>query len=207
MREKCCSFRVFFAYVFCMSFVHTRGGGRSVNQIEPNHAGIVAGLGRMVAGRRISAYSGGMAKQTSKGPGQRQLRVGEMIRRCLSEILSRGEIHDPVFDTMPITIGEVSVSSDLKVATVFVMPLMGSGNVDLAIEALARHKGILRKKVSEEVILRYAVELRFKRDETFDRLDETRRMFSNPTVMRDVAAKVGDDANPEDGVDDPMSDA
>ena len=161
----------------------------------------------MVAGRRISAYSGGMAKQTSKGPGQRQLRVGEMIRRCLSEILSRGEIHDPVFDTMPITIGEVSVSSDLKVATVFVMPLMGSGNVDLAIEALARHKGILRKKVSEEVILRYAVDLRFKRDETFDRLDETRRMFSDPTVMRDVAAKDGDDANPEDGVDDPMSDA
>ena len=107
---------------------------------------------------------------------------------------------------MPITIGEVSVSSDLRVATVFVMPLMGSGNVDLAIEALAKHKGILRKKVSEEVILRYAVDLRFKRDETFDRLDETRRMFSDPTVMRDIAAKDGD-ASPDDGVDDPMSDA
>ncbi len=144
-----------------------------------------------------------MAKQTSKGPGQRQLRVGEMIRRCLSEILSQGEIHDPVFDTMPITIGEVSVSSDLKVATVFVMPLLGSGNVDAAIEALARHRGILRKKVSEAVILRYAVDLRFRRDATFDRLDETRRMFSDPVVMRDIAAK---DA-PDDGVDDPMRDA
>lgn len=141
-----------------------------------------------------------MVKQSSKGPGQRQLRVGEMIRRRLSEILSRGEIHDPAFDAMSITIGEVSVSSDLKIATVYVMPLLGSGNIDLAIEALSRHKGIIRKKVSEEVILRHAPDLRFRRDETFDRLDETRRMFSNPTVMRDVAS-------PEDGKDDPTSDA
>ena len=141
-----------------------------------------------------------MVKNTSRGPGQRQLRVGEMIRRRLSEILSRGEIHDPAFDAMSITIGEVSVSSDLKIATVYVMPLLGSGNVEQAVEALARHRGILRKKVSEEVILRHAPDLRFRRDETFDRLDETRRMFSNPTVLRDVAA-------PEDGEDDPASDA
>jgi ribosome-binding factor A len=141
-----------------------------------------------------------MVKNTSRGPGQRQLRVGEMIRRRLSEILSRGEIHDPAFDAMSITIGEVSVSSDLKIATVYVMPLLGSGNVEQAVEALARHRGILRKKVSEEVILRHAPDLRFRRDETFDRLDETRRMFSDPTVLRDVAA-------PEDGEDDPASDA
>ncbi|MGV8985069.1 MAG: 30S ribosome-binding factor RbfA [Cypionkella sp.] len=141
-----------------------------------------------------------MVKNTSRGPGQRQLRVGEMIRRRLSEILSRGEIHDPAFDAMSITIGEVSVSSDLKIATVYVMPLLGSGNVEQAVEALARHRGILRKKVSEEVILRHAPDLRFRRDETFDRLDETRRMFSDPAVLRDIAA-------PEDGEDDPASDA
>ena len=141
-----------------------------------------------------------MVKNTSRGPGQRQLRVGEMIRRRLSEILSRGEIHDPAFDAMSITIGEVSVSSDLKIATVYVMPLLGSGKVEQAVEALSRHRGILRKKVSEEVILRHAPDLRFRRDETFDRLDETRRMFSNPTVVRDVAA-------PEDGEDDPANDA
>lgn len=141
-----------------------------------------------------------MVKQTSRGPGQRQLRVGEMIRRRLSEILQRGEIHDPAFDAMSITIGEVSVSSDLKIATVYVMPLLGSGDINLAIEALSRHKGIIRKKVSEEVILRHAPDLRFRRDETFDRLDETRRMFSDPAVLRDLAA-------PEDGEDDPTSDA
>jgi ribosome-binding factor A len=123
-----------------------------------------------------------------------------MIRRRLSEILQRGEIHDPAFDAMSITIGEVSGSSDLKIATVYVMPLLGSGNVDLAIEALSRHKGIIRKKVSEEVILRHAPDLRFRRDETFDRLDETRRMFSDPAVLRDIAS-------PEDGEDDPTSDA
>lgn len=145
-----------------------------------------------------------MVKRTSSGPGQRQLRVGEMIRRRLSELLSRGEIHDPAFDAMSITIGEVSVSSDLKIATVYVMPLLGSGNVDLAIEALSRHRGIIRKKVSEEVILRHAPDLRFRRDETFDRLDETRRMFSDPAVLRDIAAP---EASPDDGVDDPMSDA
>lgn len=146
-----------------------------------------------------------MVKQTSKGPGQRQLRVGEMIRRRLSEILSRGEIHDPAFDAMSITIGEVSVSSDLKIATVYVMPLLGSGNVDLAIEALSRHKGIIRKKVSEEVILRHAPDLRFRRDETFDRLDETRRMFSDPVVLRDLAAKddEGDDAQGRNDPSDP----
>ena len=145
-----------------------------------------------------------MVKQTSKGPGQRQLRVGEMIRRRLSEILSRGEIHDPAFDAMSITIGEVSVSSDLKIATVYVMPLLGSGNVELAVEALSRHKGIIRKKVSEEVILRHAPDLRFRRDETFDRLDETRRMFSDPVVMRDLAAP---DSPPDDEAGHPDSGA
>lgn len=142
-----------------------------------------------------------MTKQASKGPGQRQLRVGEMIRRRLSEILQRGEIHDPAFDSMSITIGEVSVSSDLKIATVYVMPLLGSGDVDAAIEALSRHRGILRKKVSEDVILRHAPDLRFRRDETFDRLDETRRIFSDPVVQRDIAARDEAKDDAKDGPD------
>ena len=130
-----------------------------------------------------------MVKQSSKGPGQRQLRVGEMIRRVLSELLQRGEIHDPAFDAIPITVGEVSVSADLRVATIYVMPLFGKGSVDEAIAALARHRGIIRKKVSEEVILRHAPDLRFRADETYDRMDETRRLFSDPVVQRDIAAK------------------
>jgi ribosome-binding factor A len=129
-----------------------------------------------------------MAKRSPSGtgPSQRQLRVGELIRRTLSDVLNRQEIHDPLLNAMSITVGEVSVSADLKVATVYVMPLMGSVPVQDAITALARNKGELRHRVVSEMTLKYAPELRFRPDETFDRLDETRRLFSDPTVRRDI---------------------
>jgi len=130
------------------------------------------------------------------GPTQRQLRVGELIRRTLADMLNRSEIHDPDLNRMSITVGEVSCSNDLKVATVYVMPLMGSVPVKDAIAALARNKHQLRHRLSQELTLKYAPDLRFRPDETFDRLDETRRMFSNPTVQRDLEAP--DSANEED---------
>jgi ribosome-binding factor A len=123
-----------------------------------------------------------------KGPSQRQLRVGELIRRTLADLLNRGEIHDPDLNAMSITVGEVSVSADLKVATVYVMPLMGSVPVEDVIAALARNKGEIRHRVVQGMTLRYAPELRFRPDETFDRLDETRRLFSIPAVRRDLEA-------------------
>ncbi len=140
---------------------------------------------------------GRMAKkyETSTGPKQRQLRVGELIRRTLADVLNRAEIHDPVLNGMSITVGEVSLSNDLKVATVYVMPLMGSVPVADAIAALARNKYELRRRVSAELTLKYAPDLRFRADETFDRLDETRRLFSDATVQRDIAAR--DDNEPE----------
>lgn len=122
------------------------------------------------------------------GPSQRQLRVGELIRRTLSDVLNRAEIHDPDLNRMSITVGEVSCSPDLKVATVYVMPLMGSVPVEDAIAALARNKHELRRRLSKEMVLKYAPDLRFRPDETFDRLDETRRLFSDPAVQRDVTA-------------------
>ncbi len=134
---------------------------------------------------------GGMSNKrttSGSGPSQRQLRVGELIRRTLSEVLNRGEIHDPELNAMSITVGEVSCSPDLMVATVYVMPLMGSVPVEAAIAALARNKGELRHRVVKGLTLRYAPDLRFRPDETFDRLDETRRLFSHPTVQRDIAA-------------------
>lgn len=123
---------------------------------------------------------------SGKSPSQRQLRVGELIRRTLAEVLHRGEIHDPALNAMSITVGEVSVSADLKVATVYVMPLMGSIPVEDAIAALARNKGELRHRIVSGMTLKYAPDLRFRADETFDRLDETRRLFSDPTVQRDL---------------------
>ncbi|MGQ0566760.1 MAG: 30S ribosome-binding factor RbfA [Gemmobacter sp.] len=130
--------------------------------------------------------------QSSQGPSQRQLRVGELIRRTLSDVLNRAEVHDPVLNTMSITVGEVRVSPDLKVATVHVMPL-GGGDVEAAIAALARNKYELRRRVAGAMTLKYAPDLRFRPDETFDALDATRRMFADPVVQRDLAAGEGDD--------------
>ncbi len=130
---------------------------------------------------------------TGTGPSQRQLRVGELIRRTLSDVLNRAEIHDPELNAMPITVGEVSCSPDLKVCTVYVMPLMGTAKVEDAIKALARNKGELRRRVGAELTLKYAPDLRFRADETFDRLDETRRLFADPTVQRDIATPEDED--------------
>lgn len=115
----------------------------------------------------------------------------------MSDVLNRAEIHDPELNRMSITVGEVRLSTDLKVATAYVMPLMGSVPVADAIAALARNKAELRHRIGGELTLKYTPDLRFRPDETYDRLDETRRMFADPAVQRDLAAG-GDEAD-EDG--------
>jgi len=121
------------------------------------------------------------------GPSQRQLRVGELLRRRLSEVLQRGEVHDPDLNRIPITVGEVQCSPDLKVANVFVLPLGGEGR-DEAMSALIRNRAELRRAVARDLELKFAPELRFRIDETFDRLDDTRRIFADERVRRDVEA-------------------
>ena len=119
------------------------------------------------------------------GPSQRQLRVGELIRRTLSEVLMRGDIHDPDLNRLSITVGEVRCSPDLKVATAFVMPLGGEGQGE-AIECLARNKPELRRLIGRKAALKFAPDLRFRLDETFDQMDETRRLLDDEKVRRDV---------------------
>lgn len=119
------------------------------------------------------------------GPSQRQLRVGELIRRTLADVLNQGDIHDPELNAMSITVGEVRMSSDLKIATVYVMPL-GGQNRDEAIAALKRNRSELRRAISREMTLKYAPDLRFVIDETFDRMDETRRLFAQEKVRQDL---------------------
>ncbi len=119
------------------------------------------------------------------GPAQRQLRVGELIRRTLSEVLARGDVHDPELNRMSITVGEVRTSPDLKIATAFVLPLGGQGQEDV-VKLLARNKGELRRAVSKKLALKFAPDLRFQLDETFDRMDETRRMLAQDVVVEDV---------------------
>jgi len=121
----------------------------------------------------------------ARGPSQRQLRVGELIRRTLSSVLNRGDVHDPELNAMSITVGEVRTSPDLKIATVYVMPL-GGGNRDEAIKALSRNRGELRRALMRDMTLKYAPDLRFVIDETFDQMDETRRLFAQEEVRRDL---------------------
>ncbi|WP_415182159.1 30S ribosome-binding factor RbfA [Phaeovulum sp.] len=128
-----------------------------------------------------------------KGPSQRQLRVGELIRRTLSDVLLRGDVHDPDLNRISVTVGEVSTSPDLKIATAYVSPLGGQGGEEM-LKSLRRNSAELRHLVAKGLTLKYAPELRFQMDETFDRLDETRRMFSDARVQRDIAAPDDDDA-------------
>lgn len=130
---------------------------------------------------------------SGSGPSQRQLRVGELIRRTLSEVLARADVHDPELNRHSITVGEVSLSNDLKVATAYVMTLGGT-DAQAAITALARNKGELRHLVGKQLTLKHSPDLRFRLDETFDRLDETRRLFADERVQRDIAAGKNDDA-------------
>lgn len=119
------------------------------------------------------------------GPSQRQLRVGELIRRRLSEVLMRGEIHDPDLGQMSITVGEVRASADLRVATAYIMPL-GGENAELALEVMRRNRHEIRRVVTKGLGLKFSPEMRFALDDTFDRIEHTRRLFSDETVRRDI---------------------
>ena len=155
-----------------------------------------------VAERVRKPYVRGMAKNrfsSGDGPSQRQLRVGELIRRTLSDVLLRGDVHDPDLNKISITVGEVRTSPDLKVATVYVAPLggtLGGESAEAMLAALRRHSGELRHHVAKAMTLKYAPQLRFVLDETFDRMDDTRRLLSEDRVRRDVESP--DDADDED---------
>lgn len=131
------------------------------------------------------------------GPSQRQLRVGELIRRTLSDVLLRGDVHDPDLNRHSITVSEVRASPDLKVATAYVLPL-GGRDADDALGALRRNAPELRHLVAKAMTLKYAPQLRFVLDETFDRMDDTRRMFAEERVRRDIEA-AEDHGDDQDG--------
>lgn len=123
-----------------------------------------------------------------KGPSQRMLRVGELIRHKLSEMLVRGDIHDDVIAGHSITIPEVRLSPDLKIATVYVMPL-GGADMKPVIEALTRNKKYIRAEVAHTLDLKYAPDLRFREDETFEEATRIDRLLDSPKVKQDTAKK------------------
>jgi ribosome-binding factor A len=116
---------------------------------------------------------------------QRQLRIGEELRHALAWIMERGEIRDPDLAGLTITITEVRVSADLRLAMVFVVAL-GGGRTNGLVEALDRAKGFLRRRVAETVRLRFVPELSFRADQSFDTADRIGRALRDPLVARDL---------------------
>lgn len=135
-----------------------------------------------------------MAKrfEQTTGPSQRQQRVAELVRHALAEVLSRGDFQDEALTRNVITIPEVRMSPDLKLATAYVMPL-GGKDEDAVLKALDRNKKVLRQEVARRVNLKFAPELRFLRDESFDEAARIDALLRSEKVVRDTAKPGADD--------------
>jgi ribosome-binding factor A len=131
-------------------------------------------------------------RDSASGPSQRALRAGEVIRHAIADILSRGEVHDPVIEKHVITVPEVRMSPDLKLATIYVMPL-GGQDVKVVIEALERNKRYLRGEIAHRVNLKFAPDIRFRVDERFDEAARIEKLLHTPRVQRDLKGTDDDD--------------
>lgn len=135
-----------------------------------------------------------MPRSTTSGPSQRMLRVGEQVRHALSETLQRGEIVDPLIENAVVSVSEVRMSPDLKIATAFVSPL-GAGDANAVVEALNKHAKFVRGRVSGALRqMKYMPEFRFRLDTSFDNFARINELLKSPEVARDL----GDD-NDKDG--------
>ena len=123
--------------------------------------------------------------QASRAPSQRQLKVGELIRHALAEILSRGDVLDEVLSRHSLTVPEVRMTPDLKLATAYVMPL-GGGDADEVVAHLEQHKRFLRGELAPRVKLKFMPELRFKVDTSFESSSRIDALLASPRVARDL---------------------
>jgi ribosome-binding factor A len=123
-----------------------------------------------------------------KGPSQRALRVGELVRQALADMLARGEVHDPVIEGHLITIPEVRMSPDLRLATIYVMPL-GGRDEKAVVAALDRNRRYLRGEIARRVNLKFAPDIRFRVDESFDEAQRIEKLLQSPEVARDLGKK------------------
>jgi ribosome-binding factor A len=122
------------------------------------------------------------------GASQRQLRVGELVRHALAEMLIRGDVHDPVIETHLITVPEVHMAPDLRLATIYVMPL-GGRDAEAVLAALERNKKYLRGEIARRVNLKFAPEIRFRIDERFDEAERIEKLLRTPAVQRDLGGE------------------
>ena len=132
------------------------------------------------------------------GPSQRQLRVGEMLRHALAEILYRNEIIDPHLDGVSVTITQVKPSPDMRYATVYCEPL-GGRNGKVIVAALNRHKGFLRGEMGQMIATKFTPDLRFVEDESFAEAQRIENILKSERVSRDLAASDDSDEGGDDG--------
>jgi len=125
------------------------------------------------------------SRDSGPGGSQRQLRVGELVRHALAELLQRGDVHDPVLEGHHITVPEVKMTADLRLATAYVMPL-GGKDVKPVLEALERNKKFLRTEIAHKINMKFAPDLRFRVDERFDEADRIDKLLRSPNVARDL---------------------
>jgi ribosome-binding factor A len=131
-------------------------------------------------------------KSSAPGGSQRQLRVGEAVRHAVADILAHGNVHDGDLEGHIITVPEVRMSPDLKLATIYVMPL-GGRDTDIVMAALERHKKYLRGEVARRVNLKFAPDLRFRVDDRFDEAERIEKLLRTPAVQRDLAPDSDED--------------
>jgi len=133
-------------------------------------------------------------KSSAAGGSQRQLRVGETVRHAIADILVNGSVHDQDLEGHIITVPEVRMSPDLKLATIYVMPL-GGRDTGIVIAALERHKKFLRGEVARRVNLKFAPDIRFRVDDRFDEAERIEKLLRTPAVQKDLAS---DSQDPEE---------
>ncbi len=127
-----------------------------------------------------------MSRFSSKGPSQRQLRVGEQVRHALAELIARGEIRDEVLEHTVVSVSEVAMSPDLKIATAFVSPL-GGGDGEAIVKALAKHAKFIRGRLTPALRqMKYMPELRFRADTSFENFRRIDELLHSPEVARDL---------------------
>jgi len=138
-----------------------------------------------------------MPRSTTSGPSQRMLRVGEQVRHALSETLQRGEVIDPVIENSVVSVSEVRMSPDLKIATAFVSPL-SAGDDSAVVEALNKHAKFIRGRVSSALRqMKYMPEFRFRLDTSFDNFAKINELLKSPEVARDLGDTKNNDKDEE----------
>ncbi len=120
------------------------------------------------------------------------LRVAELIRHALSDLLSRGVLNDPILDGHVVTVPDVKMSPDLKLATAYIMPL-GGKDIEIVLQALERNKKFLRTEVAHRINMKFAPELRFRADTSFDYSDSVDALLRSPKVVRDLVRGENED--------------